>query len=51
MQNRHSQGKYGRVKIVLSEGEVSVDTSKEEKQFVAGQIWPKGGGELCVSSV
>ncbi len=50
MQNRHSQGEYGRVKTVLSERGVSVDTSIEEKQFVASHIW-LGGGELCISPV
>ncbi len=53
-----SQGKSGRVKTVLSEGEVSVDTSIEEKQFVAirqahgitGHIWSGDEGALRKSS-
>lgn len=44
------QGKSGRAKTVLSEGEVSIDTSNEEKQFVAGQVWPGDEGALRKSS-
>ncbi len=29
-----SQGKYGRVKTVLSEYDIPMDTSREEKQFL-----------------
>ena len=51
------QGESVRAKTVLSEGEVSVDTSREEKPFAAlpagrqASYLSLGMNELCVSRV
>jgi len=40
------QGTSGLVPMVLSDRDVSVDTSREEKQLVVDQIWSGDGGAL-----
>ena len=45
-----SQSELSRAKTVLSEGEVAIATSREEKKFVADRI-RSGNGGVCVSRV
>ncbi|CAN5622257.1 hypothetical protein BH23PAT1_BH23PAT1_1980 [soil metagenome] len=44
------QGKCGRAKTVLSDRDVSINTSKEEKRFAAGRIWTESERALRKSS-
>jgi len=45
------QGTSGLVPMVLSDRDVSVDTSREEKQLAVDQIWSGDGGALRKSSI